>query len=155
MHSGSPKSFPVWEVWREVWISSPWVSRDWWGEESTEFPLWLVLIIWPGWLQSLPPQLAVGLIGQVGHMVQQHLHHGLQQGFHLNSGHLTSRLVQVSASECKKVVREFGETIAELNAKDESNEVLTMLENKVRQSFVDQSLEFRCRWQASSPRFLA
>ena len=63
--------------------------------------------------------------------------------------------VQVSASECKKVVREFGETISELNAKDESNEVLTMLENKVRQYFVDQSLEFRCRWQASSPRFLA
>lgn len=62
---------------------------------------------------------------------------------------------QVSASECKKVVREFGETIAELNAKDESNEVLTMLENKVRQHFVDQRLEFPFRWQASSPRFLA
>ena len=39
---------------------------------------------------------------------------------------------QVSASECKRVVKEFGETIAELNAKDESNEVLTMLENKVK-----------------------
>ena len=63
--------------------------------------------------------------------------------------------IQVSASECKKVVKEFGETIAELNAKDESNEVLTMLENKVRQYFVYQHLEFLFRWQASSPRFLA
>ena len=46
---------------------------------------------------------------------------------------------QVSASECKKVVREFGETIAELNAKDESNEVLTLLENKVRPNSISKS----------------
>ena len=63
--------------------------------------------------------------------------------------------IQVSASECKKVVREFGDTIAELNAKDESNEVLTMLENKVSQQFAEQTLEFPFRWQASNPRSLA
>ena len=73
----------------------------------------------------------MGLVGQVGHMVQQHLHHGLQQGSPCDTGHLISA-TQVSASECKRVVKEFGETIAELNAKDESNEVLTMLENKVK-----------------------
>ena len=37
----------------------------------------------------------------------------------------------MSASECKKVVKEFGETVAELNAKEESNEVLALLESKV------------------------
>ena len=49
---------------------------------------------------------------------------------------------QVSASECKKVVKQFGETIAELNAKDETNEVLTLLENKVREAFKNVLAEF-------------
>ena len=71
----------------------------------------------------------------MGHVVQQHLHHGLQQGWCLDWGNFYSGN-QVSASECKKVVKQFGETIAELNAKDETNEVLTLLENKVRILFV-------------------
>ena len=38
---------------------------------------------------------------------------------------------QVSAQECKKIVKQFTETVNELNAKDEPNEVLSLLENKV------------------------
>jgi hypothetical protein len=70
----------------------------------------------------------------------------------------TSMLIshQVSASECKKVVKEFGDTVAELNAKGESNEVLTLLETKVPQlSPVSSSVALVLRWPASSLRFPA
>ena len=33
-----------------------------------------------GRLQPVPPQPALGLPGQVGHLVKQHIHHGLQPG---------------------------------------------------------------------------
>jgi hypothetical protein len=64
--------------------------------------------------------------------------------------------LQVSASECKKVVKEFGETVAELNAKEESNEVLTLLETKVAAVLCWGSRVVRVlRWPASSLRFPA
>ena len=38
---------------------------------------------------------------------------------------------QLGVSDCKKIVKQFTETVNQLNAKDEPNEVLTLLESKV------------------------
>ena len=38
---------------------------------------------------------------------------------------------QLGVSDCKKVVKQFTETVNQLNAKDEPNEVLSLLESKV------------------------
>ena len=137
MHSGSAKSFPVWEVWGEVWISSPRVSRDWWGN-TREFLLssptsptrpTSICTTWTccgtHWTSGTPGPTTSS------RWTSTRFSCGLRPFDKLP--------LQVSASECKKVVREFGETIAELNAKDESNEVLTMLENKVRPGCISKS----------------
>ena len=38
---------------------------------------------------------------------------------------------QLSVQECKKIVKQFTETVNQLKAKDEPNEVLSLLESKV------------------------
>ena len=65
----------------------------------------------------------------------------------------------MSAAECKRVVKEFGETVAELNAKEEDNEVLSVLEGKVA-SFKSQipcieylrTPQLKARYQPASSR---